>query len=81
MGGRPEDVGLSSERLARIDRHLQERYIEPGKIADVVVWSGTPWSVYTQVDLTYVDGRLLYDRSRPQTWPSVDFEVGLGVSP
>jgi CubicO group peptidase (beta-lactamase class C family) len=36
MSGRPEDVGLSSERLARIDRHLQERYIEPGKIAGAV---------------------------------------------
>jgi CubicO group peptidase (beta-lactamase class C family) len=30
---RPEDVGLSSERLARIDRHLLERYVGPGKIA------------------------------------------------
>jgi CubicO group peptidase (beta-lactamase class C family) len=36
MGGRAEDVGLSSERLARIDRHLLERYIEPGKIAGAV---------------------------------------------
>ncbi len=30
---RPEDVGLSSERLARIDDHLLRRYIAPGKIA------------------------------------------------
>lgn len=30
---RPEEVGLSSERLARIDAHLRDRYIEPGKIA------------------------------------------------
>lgn len=29
----PEEVGFSSERLARIDRHLLTRYIEPGKIA------------------------------------------------
>ncbi|MDJ0789581.1 MAG: serine hydrolase domain-containing protein [Myxococcota bacterium] len=29
----PEELGLSSERLAHIDRHLQTRYIEPGKIA------------------------------------------------
>jgi len=29
----PEDVGLSSQRLARIDEHLRERYIEPGKIS------------------------------------------------
>ena len=30
---RPEDIGLSSERLARIDDHLLRRYIAPGKIA------------------------------------------------
>ncbi|MFP6641611.1 MAG: serine hydrolase domain-containing protein, partial [Myxococcota bacterium] len=28
-----EEVGLSSGRLARIDDHLRDRYIEPGKIA------------------------------------------------
>ena len=30
---KPEEVGLSSQRLARIDEHLCERYIEPGKIS------------------------------------------------
>ena len=29
----PEDVGLSSERLSRIDTHLERRYLGPGKIA------------------------------------------------
>jgi CubicO group peptidase (beta-lactamase class C family) len=29
----PEEVGLSSERLQRIDRHLDGRYVAPGKIA------------------------------------------------
>lgn len=29
----PEEVGFSSERLARIDHHLTRRYIEPKKIA------------------------------------------------
>lgn len=29
---RPESVGLSSARLARIDRHIKENYIETGKI-------------------------------------------------
>jgi len=33
MLARPEDVGLSSDRLARIDEHLRTRYIDPGKIA------------------------------------------------
>jgi CubicO group peptidase (beta-lactamase class C family) len=30
---RPEEVGLSSERLARIDRHLERRYVDQKKIA------------------------------------------------
>jgi CubicO group peptidase (beta-lactamase class C family) len=30
---RPENVGLSSERLARIDRHLERRYLDQKKIA------------------------------------------------
>lgn len=29
----PESVGLSSDRLRRVDHHLTSRYIEPGKIA------------------------------------------------
>src|SRR5437762_4514936 len=36
MSVRPEDVGLSSQRLARIDQHLRERYIDTGKIAGAV---------------------------------------------
>jgi CubicO group peptidase (beta-lactamase class C family) len=30
---RPEDVGLSAERLARIERHLERRYLDQKKIA------------------------------------------------
>ncbi len=32
----PESVGLSSERLARIDDHLERRYVTPGKITGAV---------------------------------------------
>jgi CubicO group peptidase (beta-lactamase class C family) len=28
----PEDVGVSSERLARLDRHFQQRYIDAGRL-------------------------------------------------
>jgi CubicO group peptidase (beta-lactamase class C family) len=38
MSVRAEDVGLSSERLARIDRHLLEHYVGPGKIAGCLAW-------------------------------------------
>jgi imidazolonepropionase-like amidohydrolase len=39
--------------------------IEPGKDADLVVLSGDPFSVYTQVLATYIDGEKVFDRSDP----------------
>jgi imidazolonepropionase-like amidohydrolase len=53
--------------------------LEAGKRADVVVWSGNPFSVYTRAELVFVDGLLRYDDARPQIWS--DFEVGQGVTP
>jgi imidazolonepropionase-like amidohydrolase len=35
-----------------------------GKDADVVVWSGDPLSVFTRAEMTFVDGRLRFDRAR-----------------
>ena len=44
--------------------HLERRIgsIDPGKDADFVVLSGRPFSVYTQVLQTYIDGQKRYDR-------------------
>jgi imidazolonepropionase-like amidohydrolase len=48
--------------------------LEPGKMADLVVWSGDPFSIYTRAEKVYVDGELAYDlREGPR--PS-DFELG-----
>jgi imidazolonepropionase-like amidohydrolase len=33
-----------------------------GKDADVVLWNGHPLSVYSRVDTTWVDGRVVFDR-------------------
>ena len=48
----------------------------PGKMADVVVWSGNPFSVYTKADQVFVDGALMYDRSDAANRPVMDFELG-----
>ena len=53
--------------------------LEPGKMADVVVWSGNPFSVYTKADLVYVVGALAWDRSSPDTNPVTDFSLGTAV--
>jgi imidazolonepropionase-like amidohydrolase len=39
--------------------------LELGKNADVVVWSGDPFSVYAKAERVFVDGALLYDRVNP----------------
>ncbi len=40
--------------------------LDPGKDADLVLLSGDPLSVYTQVLETWVDGQKVFDRSDPQ---------------
>ncbi|MDX1660377.1 MAG: amidohydrolase [Gemmatimonadota bacterium] len=50
--------------------------LEPGKNADVVIWSGDPFSVYTHADQVFIDGALVYDRLTGLR-PVTDFETGL----
>jgi imidazolonepropionase-like amidohydrolase len=50
--------------------------LEPGKMADVVIWNGNPFSVYALADQVFVDGALLYDRNDPALQPVSDFELG-----
>ncbi|HWP94228.1 MAG TPA: amidohydrolase [Gammaproteobacteria bacterium] len=50
--------------------------LEPGKMADVVLWSGDPFSVYTRADQVYIDGALVYDRHDPKYQPVSDFMLG-----
>lgn len=53
--------------------------IEPGKAADVVLWSGTPFSVYSRADLVWIDGALRLDRAHPAAQPDSDFLLGADV--
>lgn len=50
--------------------------LEKGKMADVVMWSGDPFSVYTHAEKVFIDGALLYDRDDPRLSPRSDFELG-----
>jgi imidazolonepropionase-like amidohydrolase len=56
--------------------------LEAGKMADVVVWSGHPFSIYSRAERVYIDGELVHDRAHPIA--PTDFELGIGpneVSP
>lgn len=50
--------------------------LEPGKDADVVLWSGDPFSVYSRPEKVWVDGAMLYDRLDPSEQWRTDFELG-----
>jgi imidazolonepropionase-like amidohydrolase len=51
--------------------------LEAGKNADVVIWSGDPFSVYSRAERVFIDGALLYDRTDPNHQPRRDFATGL----
>jgi imidazolonepropionase-like amidohydrolase len=50
--------------------------LEPGKNADLVLWSGNPFSVYTRTERVWIDGALRYDRNAPERNWRTDFELG-----
>jgi imidazolonepropionase-like amidohydrolase len=54
--------------------------LDPGKRADVVVWSEDPLSTYARAELVYIDGQLVFDRAHPGT-PRSDFELGVRPAP
>lgn len=50
--------------------------IEEGKRADLVLWSGHPFSSYALADNVYLDGALMYDRADPERRTIRDFMLG-----
>jgi imidazolonepropionase-like amidohydrolase len=68
-GGLSETAALEAlTRNAAEMLDLQNRVgtLEPGKDADFVVLSGDPFSVYTKVLETWIEGEKVFDRSRPE---------------
>ena len=50
--------------------------LEANKDADVVLWSGDPFSVYAHAEKVWIDGAMLYDRSDPAHRWRTDFDLG-----
>ena len=50
--------------------------LKPGKMADVVLWNGNPFSVYTRPERVWIDGAMMYDANDPKRRPVSDFELG-----
>ncbi len=67
-------LSLNPAKALHIDD--QTGSLENGKMADVVLWDGDPFSVYTQSERVYIDGVLTFDRNDPEKQFLSDFEVG-----
>jgi imidazolonepropionase-like amidohydrolase len=50
--------------------------LKAGKMGDVVLWNGNPFSVYTRPEKIWIDGAMLYDAYDPKLRPVSDFELG-----
>ena len=51
--------------------------IEVGKNADIVLWNGDPFSVYTKASKVWIDGALRYDHDNKSLWRTSDFNLGV----
>ena len=50
--------------------------LRAGKMADVVLWNGDPFSVYSRPERVWIDGAEMYDMNDPHRRPVSDFELG-----
>ena len=57
-------VTLNPAKQLRIEKYVGS--IEPGKHADLVLWSGPPMSNYSRCEQTWVDGRKYFDIDEDQ---------------
>jgi imidazolonepropionase-like amidohydrolase len=51
--------------------------LEIGKMADVVIWDGDPFSVFTKAEKVFIDGALMFDRLNSDFQPVLDFDLGV----
>ncbi len=65
-------ITLNAARSLEIDDETGS--IEVGKAADLVLWSGNPFSVYSHADQVYIDGFRYFDRAAGVR-PVTDFEL------
>ena len=67
-------ITLNAARAMGIDEMTGS--LEPGKMADVVLWNGDPLSVYSRPERVWIDGALMYNAMDRSRRPVSDFELG-----
>ena len=51
--------------------------LEVGKNADVVIWTGDPFSAYAHAERVFIDGAQVFDRGETAKLPRSDFQLGI----
>ncbi len=59
-----EAVTIANARMMDVDNRVGT--LEKGKDADFIILSGDPFSVYSHVEQTWIEGQLVWDRSNPK---------------
>ena len=67
---------ITSNAAAALGIDGETGSLEAGKMADVVIWDRTPFSVYSKAEKVFIDGVLAYDIDDPATQPVTDFALG-----
>lgn len=67
-------VTLNAAAVLGLDDRIGS--VETGKNADLVIWSGDPFSVYSKAEKVFIDGAIVYDRFDQNRQPISDFEIG-----
>ncbi len=70
-------VTLAGAKMLDLDGRIGS--LEPGKDADFVVLSGDPFSAYTKVLETWVEGKKVFDRSDPKDYLHAVGGYGAGI--
>ena len=51
--------------------------LEVGKMADLVIWDGDPFSVFSKAEKVFIDGHLKYDAENDHAYERTDFDLGI----
>ena len=57
-------ITLANAKMMRVDDRIGS--FKKGKDADIVILSGDPFSVYTHVEQTWIEGQKVWDRANPE---------------
>lgn len=59
-----ESLTIANARMMDLDDRIGS--LEPGKDADFIILSGDPFSVYTKIEETWINGEKVWDREDPE---------------